>query len=185
MIRPVTVLRTKISPPRPGERTLARPRLTDLLAESRNYRLTLVQAGAGFGKTTALAALSGLPAPLIWYQLMEEDRDPLVFLLHLCHASRLALPDLSELPISLLESWDSTSSPLPATPILDEWLNSLSAALSGPALLVLDDAHTIAAAPEIVRLLDRANAAQPTQPGPLDGPRPGLVHRPRRAGFHR
>ena len=101
MARPVTVLRTKISPPRVGARTLERPRLSRLLAEALNHRLTLVQAGAGFGKTTALAGLAGGP-PLIWYQLMEEDRDPLVFLLHLCHASRLALPDLSQLPIALL-----------------------------------------------------------------------------------
>ena len=155
MIRPVTVLRTKISPPRMGARTLERPRLTRLLADALNYRLTFVQAGAGFGKTTALAALAGRPHPLIWYQLMDEDRDPLVFLLHLCHASRLALPDLDDLPIALLESWDGTSSPLPSVPILDEWLNSLTAALRGPALLILDDAHLAAAAPEIVQLLDR------------------------------
>ena len=155
MARPVTVLRTKISPPRVGARTLERPRLSGLLAEALNHRLTLIQAGAGFGKTTALAGLAGRPQPLIWYQLMEEDRDPLVFLLHLCHASRLALPDLSDLPIALLESWDGTSSPLPSTRILDEWLNSLSAALRGPARLVLDDSHVVAAAPEIVQLLDR------------------------------
>ena len=154
MNRPVTVLRTRIMPPRLGARMVERPRLTRLLDESLNYRLTLVQAGAGFGKTTALAALAGLP-PLIWYQLMDEDRDPLVFLLHLCHAARLALPGMSDLPISLLESWDGTSSPLPATQILDEWLNSLTAVLRGPVRLVLDDVHLIAPATEIVHLIDR------------------------------
>ncbi len=155
MGRPVTVLRTRIMPPRLGTRMVERPRLTRLLDESLNCRLTLVQAGAGFGKTTALAALAGSPPPLIWYQLMDEDRDPLVFLLHLCHAARLALPNLSDLPISLLESWDGTSSPLPATQILDEWLNSLTAVLRGPVRLVLDDVHLIAPAPEIVHLIDR------------------------------
>ena len=98
MLRSVTVLRTKITPPRPGPRTLERPRVTCLLAEALNYRLTVVQAGAGFGKTTALAGLAGLGRPLIWYQVMPEDRAPLVFLLHLCHASRLALPERSDLP---------------------------------------------------------------------------------------
>jgi ATP/maltotriose-dependent transcriptional regulator MalT/DNA-binding SARP family transcriptional activator len=155
MIRPVTVLRTRITPPRLGARLIERPRLTRLLGESLHYRLTLVQAGAGFGKTTALAALAGSPPPLIWYQLMDEDRDPLVFLLHLCHAARLALPDLSDLPISLLESWDGTSSPLPSTQILDEWLNSLAAVLRGPVLLVLDDVHLVAPVGEIVQLIDR------------------------------
>ena len=67
MLRPISVLRTQITPPRPGPRTLERPRVTCLLAEALNYRLTLVQAGAGFGKTTALAGLAGLGRPLIWY----------------------------------------------------------------------------------------------------------------------
>mgnify|MGYP001232229857 FL=1 len=155
MLKPVTVLRTRISPPRPGPRTLERPRLTRLLREALNYRLTLLQGGAGFGKTTALAALAGVAQPLIWYQAMPEDRDPLVFLLHLCHASRLAIADLSESPIGLLESWDGTSSPLPSVGILDEWLNSLSAALDRPALLVIDDVHLVTASPEIAQLLDR------------------------------
>lgn len=154
MSRPVTVLRTRITPPRMGARMIERPRLTRQLDESLNYRLTLIQAGAGFGKTTALAALAGSP-PLIWYQLMDEDRDPLVFLLHLCHAARLALPDLSDLPLSLLESWDGTSSPLPSTQILDEWLNSLAAILRAPVRLVLDDVHLVAPATEIVHLIDR------------------------------
>ena len=155
MSRPVTVLRTRITPPRLGARLIERPRLMRLLGESLNYRLTLIQAGAGFGKTTALAALAGSPPPLIWYQLMDEDRDPLVFLLHLCHAARLTLPDLNELPLALLESWDGTSSPLPSTQILDEWLNSLTAVRRGPILLVLDDIHLVASAPDIVHLIDR------------------------------
>ena len=71
MSRPVTVLRTRITPPRMGARMIERPRLTRQLDESLNYRLTLIQAGAGFGKTTALAALAGSP-PLIWYQLMDD-----------------------------------------------------------------------------------------------------------------
>ncbi len=114
MIRPGTVVRTKIIPPRTGARTLERPRVTQLLADALNYRLTLIQAGAGFGKTTALAALAGLGRPLIWYQTMEEDRDPLVFLLHLSHAVRQGVVGVDELPITLLESWDGTSSLLPS-----------------------------------------------------------------------
>lgn len=155
MHQTVTVLRTKIVPPRGSPRTLARARITATLAEALKYRLTLVQAGAGCGKTTALASLSGLGHPLIWYQVMEEDSDPLVFLLHLCHAARLALPDLPDLPISLLESWDGTSIPLPSTQIIDRFINSLSAGLDAPTLFVLDDAHHAAGSPEIAHLLDR------------------------------
>lgn len=161
MIHPVTVVTTKIIPPRTGMRTLDRPRVTKLLMDALNYRLTLIQAGAGFGKTTALAALAGLQYPTIWYQIMEEDRDPLVFLLHLAHAARRAVTGLADRPITLLESWDGTSGPLPSARILDEWLNSLSAGLDGPTLLVLDDAHLAVSAPEIAQLIDRLVALAP------------------------
>ncbi len=160
MIRPVTVVRTKIMPPRPGVRMLERPRLLGLLADSLNYRLTLIQAGAGYGKTTALTSLGKMGRPLVWYQLMEEDRDPLVFLLHLFHATQQAVPDL-KLPVALLESWDGASGPLPSASILDEWLNALSAGLAEPALLVFDDAHLVLSAAEIALLMDRMVALAP------------------------
>jgi len=144
-----------------GNRTLERPRLMGILADALNYRLTLMQAGAGFGKTTALASLGRLGHPLIWYQMMEEDRDPLVFLLHLSHAARAAVPDLDEHPISLFESWDGASGPLPSTRVLDEWLNSLGAAITEPVFLVLDDAHLVLPAPEIAHLIDRLVALAP------------------------
>ncbi len=159
-----TVVRTRITPPRTGSRTLTRERVGVILADALNYRLTLVQAGAGFGKTTALAALGG-PAgpgrPLMWYQLMEEDRDPPVFLLHLCYAARQAVPGLSEPAISLLESWDGAGGPPASTRVLDELLNSLSLDLDGPALLVLDDAHLVLGAAEIAHLIDRLVALAP------------------------
>src|SRR5690606_38293011 len=141
MNRHESVVRTKITPPRTGPRTLVRERVTAILADALNHRLTLVQAGAGFGKTTALAALAG-PAgpgrPLMWYQIMEEDRDPPVFLLHLCHAARQAVPGLGEPAGALLELWDGAGGPPASTRVLDELLNSFSLGLDGPALLVLD-----------------------------------------------
>jgi LuxR family maltose regulon positive regulatory protein len=161
MYRLDTVVRTKIMPPRSGPRTLERARVAQILGDALNHRLTLVQAGAGFGKTTALAGLARMGRPLIWYQIMEEDRDPLVFLLHLCHAARLSLPHLDELPIALLESWDGTSSPLPSARILDELLNSFSLGLGEPTLLVFDDAHLAVSSAEIAHLLDRLVALAP------------------------
>ncbi len=161
MIRPDTVVRTRIIPPRLSVRTLERPRVTRLLLDSLNYRLTLVQAGAGFGKTTSLAVLANTGRPLIWYQMMEEDRDPLVFLLHLSHAARQGIETLSDLPITLLESWDGASSPLPAARVLDELVNALIHSIKEPAILVLDDAHLAVSATEIARLIDRLIALAP------------------------
>ncbi|MDX1616899.1 MAG: hypothetical protein R3300_21505, partial [Candidatus Promineifilaceae bacterium] len=80
------VVQTKLSPPRLHRHTLPRPRLTERLLEAVHYRLTLVQAGTGYGKSTALAALAEHELPLAWYHLAAEDADPLVFLVSLFHA---------------------------------------------------------------------------------------------------
>jgi ATP/maltotriose-dependent transcriptional regulator MalT len=57
--------------------------------------------GGGYGKSTALAELAESAGPLAWYQVNEEDNDPLVFLLHLCHAFLRVIPDLPDLPSAL------------------------------------------------------------------------------------
>ncbi len=149
------LIQTKIMPPGLQPRTLARARLNSLLAEASNYRLTLLQAGAGYGKSTALAALAGQIQPLIWYQVSEEDGDPLIFLFHLFHATRVALPELPGLPIQALESWDVSLGDLTFTGIIDQYLNALHRGLPAPTLLVIDDIHLILNAAEIAHLLDR------------------------------
>jgi LuxR family maltose regulon positive regulatory protein len=45
-----------------------------------DYRLTILQAGAGYGKSTDLVELTGEIQPIVWYQVDQEDNDPLVFL---------------------------------------------------------------------------------------------------------
>lgn len=64
-----------LSPPIPGE-TLFRKDLIGRLKQSLNRRLVLVEAGAGFGKTTLLSALAQhIEIPFVWYGLDEDDRD--------------------------------------------------------------------------------------------------------------
>lgn len=150
-----TVLRTKIIPPPRNARTLPRPRVSDTLKQAFDYRLTILQAGAGYGKSTSLAELSAETQPVVWYQVSDEDNDPLVFLLHICHAIQQALPDIKELPTSFLESWEGRQGPLPWRGVLDQVINALSSYLFVPALLILDDAHHVTEAGEVPHLLDR------------------------------
>ncbi len=74
------VVRTRLTPPRPNQRIMPRPRLASALAEALDYRVTLLQAGAGYGKSTALATVAELGHPLAWYQLDSDSADPLVVL---------------------------------------------------------------------------------------------------------
>jgi two-component SAPR family response regulator/Tfp pilus assembly protein PilF len=154
------VIQTKIIPPPKNPRSLSRPQVTGALREALYYRLTLLKARSGYGKSTALTMFAEGDIPLIWYQVTEDDDDPLVFLLHLFHATRYALPDLANLPISYLESWEGMRGPLPTIGVMDQYLNALSQGITQPTVLVLDDIH-LAASPEIELLLDRLISLAP------------------------
>lgn len=170
-----TVLRTKIIPPPRGLRTLARPRVSQILKQAFDYRLTILQAGAGYGKSTALAELAGETQLIVWYQVSDEDNDPLVFLLHVCHAIHKALPDITDLPIAFLESWEGGQGPLPWRGILDQIINALSNHLVVPALLILDDAHHVTDTGEVPHLLDRLIGLAPANFHVLLSGRPTLT----------
>jgi ATP/maltotriose-dependent transcriptional regulator MalT/DNA-binding SARP family transcriptional activator len=145
------------------------------LRQAFDYRLTILQAGAGYGKSTALAELAEETQPVIWYQVSDEDNDPLLFLLHLCHAIQQAYPDIMDLPIPFLESWEGAQGPLPWRGVLDQLINALSKHLAVPALLVLDDAHHVTDTGEVPHLLDRIIGLAPASFHTLLAGRPTLT----------
>ncbi len=156
MYRESGIVRTKLMPPFLHKRTLHRPRVSARLLEALEYRLTIVQAGAGYGKTTALAMLAkkeGLS--LAWYHLDPEDCDPQVFLSHLVHSFLLTIPDMSTAPLALLEEWEKNPHKQPWAPVVDRLVNELAQHSDGPWLLVLDDFHLLNDSPEPLRILDR------------------------------
>jgi LuxR family maltose regulon positive regulatory protein len=55
-----------------GPVTVARPRVTSLLAAAHGRRATLVVAGAGYGKTTALAEVAAI-GPSRWVRVRPAD----------------------------------------------------------------------------------------------------------------
>jgi ATP/maltotriose-dependent transcriptional regulator MalT/DNA-binding SARP family transcriptional activator len=148
----LAIVRTRLLPPRPHRRVLVRPRLTRRLREALDYRLTLLQAGAGYGKSTALTALFGEGVPVIWYHLDVEDADPMIFLLHLLHGFRAVCPEAVMLPLALLEEQGGQQS---WTALADVLADGLTEHLSAPHLLVIDDAHLLNRSLETLTILDR------------------------------
>ncbi len=155
------IVRTKFAPPRPPKHTLARDRVSDRLLAVEGYRLAIVRAGTGFGKSTAAAALKDRQAPLVWYHLAAEDADPFVFLRHLVHAFSAALDGFSEEPLAALEAWQRSPGSGSAGHVLDALVNELDRLLDGPLLLVIDDAHRLNESAEAAELLDRLIARTP------------------------
>lgn len=162
------VIQSKLAAPRLHQRTLPRPRINARLLEAADYRLTLIQAGAGYGKSTALALFAAAaPFPTVWYHLDADDTDPLRFLLHLWHGFSRTTDGFSTVSLAMLEELAGTprSSEGGATYTEAEqaavWygvVDALSNALSegtGPAALILDDVHVLDSAPVTLRVLDR------------------------------
>jgi ATP/maltotriose-dependent transcriptional regulator MalT/DNA-binding SARP family transcriptional activator len=165
MDRMELLLSTKLSPPLPQRRLLPRPTLQARIREATEYRLTLVQAGTGYGKTTALLSLDGSTPQLFWYSIGEADTDPYQFLLYLIAAFRTRLPGMSDLPLAVLQEQRSAGADAaygkggPAAAIgsttIDALINVLAQSLSAPALLVLDDYHFVADSAVIDALMRR------------------------------
>lgn len=137
------IVRTKLAPPRPHKHTLHRPRLTSSLLGAESHRLTIVQAGTGYGKSTALSTFAQTAESVIWYHLAAEDADPIVFLSHLIHALSSAWPGLSEAPLALLEEWERNRSASLWTNVVDSLVNALADFVDGPSFVILDDAHLL------------------------------------------
>jgi len=85
-----------------------RPHLTDRLHRGTQFRLTLVSARAGFGKSTLLAEWLAAAPPdgsvTAWLSLDPSDNHPVVFRTHLIAALQAAAPGVGASALSLLES---------------------------------------------------------------------------------
>jgi ATP/maltotriose-dependent transcriptional regulator MalT len=76
------VIKSKLIPPHPHKAVFHRNRLQNKLKDSLNYPLTVVYAGTGYGKTTALIELSDPYKQVFWYNITEPDRDPALLFAH-------------------------------------------------------------------------------------------------------
>jgi hypothetical protein len=77
MSAPILATKLYIPPPRP--KIVPRPRLLERLTEglSSGYKLTLISASAGFGKTTLVSEwVAGCDQKAAWLSLDEGDNDP-------------------------------------------------------------------------------------------------------------
>ena len=137
------ILATKLYIPRPRAKIIPRARLIDRLNAGIQRKLTLISAPAGFGKTTLIAEwLDNCGRPAAWLSLDEGDHDPAHFLTYLVAALQTIAPTIGEGVAGVLQS----PQPPPIESILTTLLNQI-ATIADAFLLVLDDYHTVDAAP--------------------------------------
>jgi len=140
-------LRTKILPAPVAPATLPRAELQARLDQALRRRVTTVIAGAGFGKSTLLAAWAQRQ-DVAWYTLGAEDAALSTLGRGLVDALRLRVPDL---PVDLAATPGTARGP-DASADEDARADAFAAALSEalqerlrwPLALVLDDLHALA-----------------------------------------
>jgi DNA-binding SARP family transcriptional activator len=118
----------RMRPPR--LQAIDRERLLEQLVRDDGERLILINAPAGSGKTTLLAQAAATHRPTVWYLLDVSDAEPSVLVLHLEHATSLAMPGLPT-------GWKT----------MDDVARSLEAWPGPPALVILDELELLAGSP--------------------------------------
>lgn len=156
------VIRSKLMPPRLGPRRVVRDRLNQHLGQVLDLPVTLMVAGAGYGKSTALADwLLETPWPVAWYSIAPGDHDPLLFLLHLIYTFDTIFPQISS---QALTSFDQEGDPATMRQTaLTRLLNELTERLEVDTLLVLDDVHLVADSPETGQVINQLITYLPPQ----------------------
>jgi LuxR family maltose regulon positive regulatory protein len=133
------LIRTKVNAPTINPKIIKREKLLQRLQQSTDYKLTMITAPAGFGKTTAAVSyLMESAIPFAWLGVDESDNDPLRFWRYLIAAfGGLGNfgPNFWEIPVQQ----ELISSNIQVDMLLDKLYT-----LPGETVLVLDDYHMIA-----------------------------------------
>ncbi|GHO70410.1 hypothetical protein KSC_093020 [Ktedonobacter sp. SOSP1-52] len=139
------LLETKLHPPRLPALLIERSRLLTLLAGEQ--KLTLVQAPAGFGKTTLatqwVTQRQAAGGVIAWLSLDAGDNDPIRFwssLITACQIFHAQVGQMALAQLSRISRSPFSSSPLET--VLTFLLNDL-AGLDSPGVLILEDYHCI------------------------------------------
>ena len=141
----VSLLLSKLRPPRLPSLCISRQRLLARMEESRQGKLTLVLAPAGFGKTTLVRQwieTQGQDTQVAWLSLDPEDDDPIRFWHYVLTACGFFEGEPGHDALKLLSTTQSFFPLLLLKQILTSFLND-AARQTSRLLLVLDDYHVI------------------------------------------
>lgn len=118
------------------------------------YPLTLIRAGAGYGKSTLInQALPEGFCPTVWFHLGEHDRDPIRFLFHLVSAVDRLYKGFGTKTLQTL-AWDERQGYPNPYDVIGVFAGELKEIISGQLVIVLDDFQYIGDDPVLHALVE-------------------------------
>jgi LuxR family transcriptional regulator, maltose regulon positive regulatory protein len=136
------VTRTKVVPPRQRADLYSRPRLLTLFDELTDYRLVMMIAPAGYGKTTMLVDFAHTsPMKICWYSIDTLDRDPPRFLAHFVAAITQRFPSFGAVAWAALH--DLANGQQTLEQFITTIVNELYDHVTEHFVLILDDYHLV------------------------------------------
>jgi LuxR family maltose regulon positive regulatory protein len=153
MLNDNPVTRTRITIPRRRQDLITRQRLLDLLNDLIDYRLILITAPAGYGKTSLLVDFAAqTDLPVCWYTINALDIEPQIFISNLVSALMIRFPKFGQRTISALISAKGT---LDLDYISNVMVNDLYDNVPEHYILVLDDYYLINDSTQIRNFISR------------------------------
>lgn len=146
------IAQTKIITPQRRKELLSRQRLLELMSDLLDFRLIIIAAPAGYGKTSLLIDFaSKFDWPICWYALDSLDQDLERFLSYFIHSIKHKFPDFGDESLKVLES-------TPADQINPDFListitNDIYDNITEHFVVVLDDYHLLKSNPVIDQFL--------------------------------
>ncbi|MFW2487253.1 LuxR C-terminal-related transcriptional regulator [Clostridium chromiireducens] len=137
-------IKSKINIPKAKEKLIRRLSLFEKLNESVNYKLTLVTAPAGFGKSTLISSWINFDVKnryyMSWVSLDERDSDPLTFWRYILISINQIQSGMLENAFSVLNSYQSNNES--AMDFLSVFINELYN-IEKDLFVVLDDLYLV------------------------------------------
>jgi len=152
MAEDLFITRTKLIVPQRRKELVTRNRLMDLLSNLLDYRLIIIAAPAGYGKTSLMIDFaSQFEWPVCWYALEPLDADLQRFLTHFVHAIRVQFPDFCVEALTMLRSTSAEDINLEF--LISMLTNEIFDDITEHFIIVLDDYHLLNTNAQIDRFL--------------------------------
>lgn len=150
----VLVTQTKVIIPQIRKDFLSRPRLINQLYDLLDYKLMLVIAPPGYGKTSLLIDFAHqVELPVCWLSLDELDLDPQRFLAHFIACINRRFPTFGDSSYAALEAYNQPGKNL--NHLVATIVNDAYEHIQEHFLVILDDYHMVSSQVEIERFINR------------------------------